>query len=265
MAVLPLDLLSVYVFLVGVVVGSFLNVVIHRLPLRRSLVTPRSACPHCGAPVRWYDNVPLLSWLLLRARCRDCRGPISIRYPLVEAVAGVAAVLALHRWGLTVVALEVTVFAWMSIALGLIDLEHQILPDVITYPGMALGLLASWLGGFTSLGQSVGGLGVGAAVPVLVLVLYRWLRGEEGMGWGDVKYLGAIGAVVGARDCLWVLILAAVVGALVGGLLMAVGRGTMKTALPFGTFLAVAAVVWLYLPDAWRAAVIGLARLSVAT
>jgi len=262
MAELPLDLLSVYVFVVGAVVGSFLNVVIHRLPRRRSLVTPRSACPHCGATVRWHDNVPLVSWLLLRARCRDCRGPISVRYPLVEAAAGVAAVLALHTWGLTVVAAEVTLFAWMSIALGLIDLDHQILPDVITYPGMVLGLVASTLGGFASLGQSVTGLLVGAAIPAAVLLLYRWLRGEEGMGWGDVKYLGAIGAVVGARDCLWVLILAAVVGAAVGGLLMVAGRGTMKTALPFGTFLAAAAVVWLYLPAVWREAIVGLARLS---
>jgi leader peptidase (prepilin peptidase)/N-methyltransferase len=180
----------------------------------------------------------------------------------VEAAAGTAAVLAFHTWGLTVVAAEVAVFAWMSIALGLIDLDHQILPDVITYPGMVLGLVASSLGGFCSLGQSVAGLLVGAAIPAAVLLLYRWLRGEEGMGWGDVKYLAAIGAVVGARDCLWVLILAAVVGAAVGGLLMMAGRGTMKTALPFGTFLAAAAVVWLYLPAAWREAVVGLARLS---
>jgi len=262
MAVLPLDLLSVYVFVVGAVVGSFLNVVIHRLPRRQSLVTPRSACPLCGASIRWYDNVPLLSWLVLRARCRDCHGPISVRYLLVEAASGVVAVLALQRWGLSLAAGEVTAFAWMSIALGLIDLEHQILPDVLTYPAMLLGLLASWLGGFTSLGQSLAGLAVGAAIPAIVLLLYRWLRGEEGMGWGDVKYLGAIGAVVGARDCLWVLILAAVVGAVVGGLLVVVGRGTMKTALPFGTFLAAAAVVWLYLPSAWRTAVTGLARLS---
>jgi leader peptidase (prepilin peptidase) / N-methyltransferase len=259
MALWPLDLLSLYVFAVGAVVGSFLNVVIFRLPRERSLVRPRSACPACSAAIRWYDNVPLLSWLVLGARCRDCRAPIPIRYPLVEAAAGLAALLALGRFGLTVTAAEVVLFVWMSIALGLIDLEHQLLPDVITYPAMVVGLAGAWLGGFTSPLLSLLGLAVGAALPSLVIVLYKWLRGEEGMGWGDVKYLAAIGAVVGVRDCLWVLVLAAVAGALVGAALCLARRGTMKTALPFGTFLALAAVVWLYLPDPWRAAITGLA------
>ncbi len=262
MAVWPLDLLSLYVFVVGAVVGSFLNVVVYRLPRDRSLVRPRSACPHCGAAIRWFDNVPLLSWLLLRGRCRDCRGRISVRYPLVELAAGLAAVLALARFGLTLVAAEVVVFVWVSIALGLIDLEHQLLPDVMTYPAMVLGLVASWAGGFATLIQSVLGLVVGALLPTLVIIGYKLVRGEEGMGWGDVKYLAAIGAVVGVRDCMWVLVLAAVAGAAVGIGLWATGRGNGKTALPFGTFLAAAVVVWLLLPAPWREVVTALWRLG---
>jgi len=249
------DVVTVYVLLVGAVVGSFLNVVIHRLPRGRSVVRPRSACPGCQHPIRWYDNVPVLSWLVLQGKCRDCGSRISIRYPLVEAAAALLGVLALHRWGLTVAGAEVVLFTWISIALGCIDLEHQLLPDVLTYPSIVLGLVASWQGGVATLLESAIGAAVGAAIPTLVILAYKWLRGVEGMGWGDVKYLTAIGAVVGVRDCLWVLVMAAVAGALVGGALWVSGRGSGKTALPFGTFLAGAVILWLQLPEPWQALV----------
>ena len=253
----PQPFLIGYAFAVGAVVGSFLNVVIYRVPRRRSIVRPGSACPACGAAIRWYDNVPMLSWLALRARCRSCGGRISIRYPLVEAAAAVLAVLAVSNHGLTLAGFEVAVFSWASLALGLIDLEHQILPDVITYPCILFGLACSAGGGLTTFADSIAGALAGAALPTLVIVIYRLLRGAEGMGWGDVKYLAAIGAVVGLRDCLWVLMIAAVLGALTGLVLIAVGRGSGKTALPFGTFLAIAVIVWLYLPPEWIAWVRG--------
>jgi leader peptidase (prepilin peptidase)/N-methyltransferase len=234
------------------VVGSFLNVVIHRVPRRASIVRPRSACPACAAPIAWFDNLPIVSWLILRGRCRSCSAPISLRYPLVEAGAGALAALGVARYGVGLVAVEVVVFAWLSLALALIDLEHQILPDVMTYPAIVFGLLCSWLGGLTSFVDSVAGAIVGAALPMTVIVVYKLLRGIEGMGWGDVKYLAAIGAVVGLQGCLMVLIVAAVLGALVGGALIVAGRGSGKTALPFGTFLAVAVILWLYAPASWR-------------
>ncbi len=248
MAQWPQPFLMLYAFAVGAVVGSFLNVVIWRLPRRRSIVSPGSSCPACGAAIRWYDNIPLLSWLVLRARCRACGARISIRYPLVEAAAAVLAVLAMARYGVTVAGLEAALFSWVSLALGVIDLEHQILPDVITYPSIALGLAGAALGGLTGLPDALAGAVAGATLPTLVIVLYRLLRGAEGMGWGDVKYLAAIGAVVGLRDCLWVLMIAAILGAVVGLTLIAAGRGSGRTALPFGTFLALAVIVWLYLP-----------------
>jgi leader peptidase (prepilin peptidase)/N-methyltransferase len=160
--------------------------------------------------------------------------------------------LAVALYGLTPVAVEVAVFAWVSLALALIDLEHQILPDVMTYPAIAFGLVFSWFGGLTGFVDSVAGAVVGAALPMTVIVVYKLLRGIEGMGWGDVKYLAAIGAVVGLQGCLMVLVVAAVLGALVGGALIVTGRGSGKTALPFGTFLAVAVILWLYLPPSWR-------------
>ena len=148
--------------------------------------------------------------------------------------------------------IEVVVFAWLSLALALIDLEHQILPDVMTYPAILFGLVFSWFGGFTTFVDSASGALIGALLPTSVILLYRWMRGIDGMGWGDVKYLAAIGAVVGLQGCLMVLVVAAILGALVGGFLIAIGRGSGKTALPFGTFLAVALVLWLYLPSSWR-------------
>ena len=254
MASWPQPFLMVYAFALGAVVGSFLNVLIYRVPRRMSIVSPGSACPSCGTSIRWYQNVPLLSWIMLRGRCSQCRAKISIRYPLVELAGGVIGVLTVARYGVGLVAVEVAVFAWISLALGLIDLEHQILPDVMTYPSIVFGLVCAWFGGLTSFPDAVLGAVVGAAVPTLVIVIYKLWRGIDGMGWGDVKYLAAIGAVVGLQDCLWVLVVAAVLGALVGVGLIISGRGSGRTALPFGTFLALAVIVWLYLPSAWTLA-----------
>ncbi len=246
--------LIAYAFALGAVVGSFLNVLIYRLPREVSILkTPPSSCPACSMPIRWYDNIPLYSWLALRGRCRDCGSPISLRYPVVELTSGVLAIAALLRWGLSVTGFEVAIFAWVSLALGLIDLDHQILPNVLTYPSIVLGLAFSYFGGYTSWLDSLIGAAVGALLPILVIVLYKLWRGVEGMGWGDVKYLAAIGAVVGLRGVVGVLVVASIVGALVGLGLILVGRGSGKTALPFGTFLALAVVLWLYAPSSWLA------------
>lgn len=241
-----------FVFVVGAVVGSFLNVLIYRLPREISIVrTPPSSCPGCSTPIRWYDNIPLLSWIVLRGRCRQCGTTISIRYPLVELTAGTLAVAALMRWGLTLTGLEVVIFAWVSLALGLIDLDFQILPNRLTYPSIVFGLLFSWLDGYTWWLDSLIGAVLGALLPTLVIVIYKVWRGIEGMGWGDVKYLAAIGAVVGTRGVVGVLVVASIVGALFGLGLIAAGRGSGKTALPFGTFLALAVIFWLYAPSSW--------------
>lgn len=247
-------LVIAFIFAFGAAWGSFLNVLVYRLPREVSVLRePPSSCPACATPIRWYDNIPLVSWLALRGRCRSCKVPISVRYPLVELAAGVLAVLAFLRWGISVTGVEVTIFAWVSLALGLIDLDFQILPDVLTYPSIAFGLACSALGGYTWWLDSLLGAAVGALLPILVIVIYKLWRGIEGMGWGDVKYLAAIGAVVGLRGVVGVLIVGASVGALVGLGMILTGRGSGKTPLPFGTFLALAALLWLYAPPAWFA------------
>jgi len=252
MDVFPQPLVMVFAFAFGTVVGSFLNVLIYRVPREVSIVrTPPSSCPACTTPIRWYDNIPLISWLALRGRCRACRAPISLRYPLVELAAGLLAALAFSRWGLTLIGAEIVVFSWASLTLGLIDLDFQILPNVVTYPAIVFGLVCSWFGGYTWWLDSAVGALVGALLPILVIVLYKLWRGVEGMGWGDVKYLAAIGSVVGLRGCVGVLVVASVLGALVGIGLIFSGRGSGKTALPFGTFLALAVILWLYAPSAW--------------
>jgi leader peptidase (prepilin peptidase)/N-methyltransferase len=252
MAELPSSFVLTWAFVLGAVVGSFLNVLIYRLPRDLSVVRPRSSCPACGRMIRWYDNVPVLSWLMLRGRCRACGAWISLRYPAVELASAGLAVAVVLRYGQTLTAIEVGIFAWVTLALALIDLEHQLLPDVLTIPSIVLGLGLSWLGGLTTIVDSALGAVIGAALPALVIGIYYLLRGIEGMGWGDVKYLAAIGAVVGVEGCLWVLVVGSVVGAVLGGILIALKRGSSRTALPFGTFLAVAVLLYLLLPGGWR-------------
>jgi leader peptidase (prepilin peptidase)/N-methyltransferase len=246
----------VFVFALGATWGSFLNVLIYRLPRNISVLRhPPSSCPSCAVPIRWYDNLPVVSWLALRGRCRACRAPISIRYPLVELAAGLLCSLAYARWGVSVTGFEVMVFSWVSLALALIDFDFQILPNSMTYPSLAFGLVCSLLGGYTWWLDSLVGAAFGALLPSLVITIYRLWRGIEGMGWGDVKYLAAIGSVVGLRGCVGVFVLAATLGALVGVGMIIARKGSTKTALPFGTFLALAVILWLYAPESVLAAI----------
>ncbi len=234
----------------GLVLGSFLNVVIHRLPRGMSLLRPRSHCPKCGATVAWYDNVPLLSYLLLAGRCRRCGVRIPLRYPLVEAGTAALLVAAVARFGLGVWGVEAAVFLLLLVPLAVIDLEHHLLPDWLTLSGLGAGLAASALGGLVTLGEAVVGAVVGAAVPLAVIFAYRLVRGVEGMGLGDVKLLAMIGAFLGWRGVLLTLCVGACAGAVVGLGLIAAGRGRADTELPFGTFLAGAAALVLFFGEA---------------
>jgi leader peptidase (prepilin peptidase)/N-methyltransferase len=225
----------------GAAVGSFLNVCIHRLPLRVSLAWPASHCPHCHAPVRPYDNLPVLSYIWLLGRCRQCRQPISIKYPIVEVT---TAVVFLGSFLLFEPPLLVPrlLFACAMIVLSVIDIEHRILPDVITLPGIVAGFVFSLFmppGWFDSLI----GLLVGGGSLWLMGELYFRIRGEEGMGFGDVKMLAMIGAFLGWKLMLLTLLLASFIGSVVGVGMIALKHGDMKYALPFGTFLAAGALV----------------------
>lgn len=233
--------------LTGLVVGSFLNVLVHRLPRGESIVSPPSHCPRCGAPVRPLQNVPVVSWLVLRGKCAECRAPISIRYPTVELANGllwVAAALAGRDWG----AIASGCFLCSAcLALLAIDAEFQLLPDRITLPGIAVGILLAFLSPSRSPWSAVAGAAVGAFGLWLVAFVYERIAGHEGMGFGDVKMLGMIGAFLGPWGVLVTILIASLSGSVVGIALIAAGAGTRKLRLPFGVFLAVGAVVaWFF-------------------
>ncbi|MDQ3347392.1 MAG: prepilin peptidase [Acidobacteriota bacterium] len=227
--------------LLGLAVGSFLNVCVHRLPRGQSLVRPGSRCPQCGYELRWYDNIPVVSYLVLGGRCRACRKHIAVRYPALELATLALFLLhgAVFGWtGLLAVRL---LFACAMVVLFAIDLEHHLLPDAITLPGIAAGLLFSLLLP-PGLVDALLGVLVGGGVLWLIGEAYFRYSGQEGMGGGDVKMLAMIGAFLGWKLVLVTLVLSSVAGSLIGVLVIAVKRGGMKYALPYGTFLALGAL-----------------------
>ena len=260
----------------GLLVGSFLNVVIHRMPIMLdnetrehceemahpdappvkrptyNLVVPRSACPKCQAPITAVQNIPVVSWLVLRGKCANCKTPISARYPLLEAATGLLTGIVAAHFGVTLLALAGIVFTWLLIALTMIDLDTQYLPDDLTYPLLWLGLLMSlthpvWAPGADPLTpqDSI----IGAIVGYLVLWSFHWLyylvREQEGMGYGDFKLYAAFGAWFGYKMLLPILLFASVVGSIVGLYVMYRQRKGFDTKIPFGPYLAAAG--WLFL------------------
>jgi leader peptidase (prepilin peptidase)/N-methyltransferase len=241
--------------LFGLCVGSFLNVVIYRLPLGQSLVSPPSRCRKCGYSLRWFDNIPVVSWLLLRGRCRQCGVGVSWQYPLVELITGALFVLVVWLTPMGPLVASRLMLVCMLIALFGIDLEHQILPNSITLPGIVIGLLFSLIAppGIT---DALIGVAIGGGMLYAVAYGYYLWRGEDGMGMGDVKMLAMLGAFLGWKAVLVTLILASFAGAFVGLGMMSLQRGGMKYALPFGTFLALGAVAAMFVGDpliAWYA------------
>jgi leader peptidase (prepilin peptidase)/N-methyltransferase len=228
--------------LLGLAVGSFLNVCIHRLPRGESLTVPPSRCPGCSYRLRPYDNIPILSYVLLRGRCRKCRTPISIRYPLVELITMALFVIHGEVFGWSALLVPRLLFACAMVVLFAIDLEHQLLPNAITLPGVALGLIASTVLP-PGIVDALIGVVVGGGVLWLIGEAYFRYSGQEGMGGGDVKMLAMIGAFLGWKLVLVTLVLSSVAGSLIGVLVIAGKRGGMKYALPYGTFLALGALV----------------------
>ena len=270
-------------FLFGAIVGSFLNVVVARVPAGESIVHPRSRCPACRTPIAWYDNVPVLSWMLLRGRCRACRAGISFRYPLVELLGGSAALIAVLRHGLSLAALAEFGFAAMLLALSFIDLDTWLLPHVMTVPLLVAGVGLSALGltAAPSFLASLAGAAAGWLSFAAVSVIGEKVLKKEALGFGDVWLLGGIGGWVGVGGLLPVVLLASVQGTVIGLGLIVAGRGQPgpvpgsgpgpaaveqegaapvadadwvppRNAVPFGPFLAAGALEWLWL-QGWLA------------
>lgn len=267
LAALPPAFMIAAAALLGLVVGSFLNVVIHRLPrmmereeanyiaelrgdplpypARYNLMAPRSACPHCGHAIAPWENVPVLSWLLLRGRCSACKTPISVRYPLVELACGLLSALVAWRFGPGWQALAALLLVWSLLALTMIDADTQLLPDQITLPLLWLGLLLNLGGLFVPLSDAVIGAAAGYLVLWVAYWLFRLLRGKEGMGFGDFKLMAALGAWFGWQALPALVLLSSVVGVVFGLASIALRRQERDTPFPFGPFIALAGVVVL--------------------
>jgi leader peptidase (prepilin peptidase)/N-methyltransferase len=234
------------VFVLGAMIGSFLNVCIVRLPEERSIVRPRSHCPSCGHEIAWYDNVPVLSYVLLRGRCRACGTRISPLYPVVELLTGALAVALWLRLGTTLAFAGYFAFAAALVTITFIDLDHRIIPDVISLPGIAVGLAVSFVSPLVTPVGALLGMLAGGGVLLAIAGAYQAIRGQEGMGGGDVKLLAMIGAFLGWQSVFVTLMVASLIGSVIGIGLMLYQRADTKLAIPFGPFLAGGALVSLF-------------------
>lgn len=241
-----------FIFVFGAAIGSFLNVCIFRLPEHHSLVKPSSQCSYCHHPVRFYDNIPLISYLILKGKCRDCGQKISWRYPLVEFITGVLALLLFGKFYLTLKFLVFFIFTAVLIVITFIDLDHQIIPDVLTLPGIPVFfLLAVFVVKEISWVEAVVGLIIGGGVLLAIAFAYELITKREGMGGGDIKLLAMIGGFLGWKSLIFILLFSSFLGAVVGVFAMVIKKQDMKYAIPFGPFLSMAAVAYLFWGDAF--------------
>jgi len=249
----PEPLLSPFVFMLGLVLGSFLNVCIYRLPLGKSIVHPGSHCPKCGTPIRWYQNIPLVSWLVLGRKCGKCSSPIAWRYPLVELLSGSMLLALWIYYGPSWEFLIAGPYALALMVLFFTDLDHQLLPDAVTLTGFAAGMAVAWFNPFLGVADNpwsrvwsaLAGAALGSGVLWAIGAIYGKLRGVEAMGMGDVKMMALVGAVTGPWGVLFTIFGASMVGAVWGLLLIPLRGRSLQDTLPFGCFLAPAALAAL--------------------
>ena len=233
-------------FILGGAIGSFLNVCIFRIPEKKSIIYPPSSCPACGQRISWYQNIPILSYLFLRGRCGFCHKPISLRYPAIEFLSGGLFVLTLYYFRLTPATLVYWLFVSALVVISFIDLDHQIIPDVISLPGIVVGFISSFFIPWLSWLDSLSGIVLGGGVLLTIAWLYELLTKREGMGGGDIKLLAMLGAFLGWKAILPIVFVASLIGTLVGVPLMLVQKGNSRLAIPFGPFLALSALVNLF-------------------
>jgi len=242
----PSPVALIFVLIFGLCVGSFLNVVVARLPAGRSITSPGSACPGCGSAIAWYDNLPVVSYVLLHASCRTCRTKISWRYPVVELACSALFVVAYLQFGLSLRLVAALILLSGLIAITGIDLDYQIIPDVLSIPGIVAGLLWSFTPGGIGWKDSILGVVIGGGVFVVIIVASSLVLGQPGMGVGDVKLGAMLGAFLGWQLALLSILLSVLVGGLLAAVLLASGRKARKDPLPFGPFLALGGMISLF-------------------
>jgi leader peptidase (prepilin peptidase)/N-methyltransferase len=240
------DVMRLFSFLFGLCLGSFLNVCIYRIPLNRSVISPPSSCPSCGEKIRFYDNIPVISFILLAGRCRHCKTALTWRYPLVEVLTGFLSLYLFIRFGLHSQYFLWFLFSISLLTLSFIDLEHKILPDVLTLPGIVVGFAVSFLPWGLDWMDSLIGLLAGGGSLYLVAWGYERITGREGMGGGDIKLLAMIGAWLGWQSLPLVVLMSSLCGAIIGGFVIIVGRKGARAQIPFGPFLSMGALAYLF-------------------
>jgi len=238
---------ELYIFVLGTMVGSFLNVCIYRIPRKKSIIFPASACPNCGDPIKPWDNIPILSYILLAGKCRSCKRSISPQYPLVELLTGFLFWLTVHTFGLTLLAGAYLIFLSTLIVVAFIDLEHHIIPNSISLPGILTGFLLAWGTLPLSPLQSLIGILIGGGVIYLVSFISLAVLGKEGMGGGDIKLMAMIGAFLGWKSTLLTIFLGSLAGSVVGISLMILKEKKRDDPIPFGPFLVLGAIISLFL------------------
>jgi leader peptidase (prepilin peptidase)/N-methyltransferase len=230
----------------GAIIGSFLNVCIYRLPKGESIIRPGSHCPHCQTPIKFYDNIPLASYVLLKGKCRQCQTVISLQYPLVEGITALSSFLLFLEFGISWSYLFYFSFVASLIVITVIDLYHQIIPDVISLPGIGVGVFASLILPKMTILNSLLGTLLGGGSLFAVATLYQWLFKREGMGGGDIKLLAMIGAFLGWKAVVLTILSGSLVGSITGIIVMVAKGKDFKYAIPFGPFLSLGAVISLF-------------------
>ncbi|MFO7560320.1 MAG: A24 family peptidase [Desulfobacterales bacterium] len=246
---IPAYFAHIYAFIFGMCIGSFLNVCIYRLPASKSIVSPSSSCPACGKTIKFYDNIPVVSYLLLKGRCRSCKSHISLRYACVEIITGLLALCSFLKYGLSLQALIIFAFISALIVITYIDIDHKIIPNRITLPGIPIFLLASIIFPEMHLLDSLLGILSGGGSLFLIAWIYKTITKKSGMGGGDIKLLAMIGAMIGWKGVLFTIYVASATGTAVGFLLMLVKGKNMKFAIPFGPFLSIGAITYIFLGE----------------
>jgi len=243
---IPYWLLLSLIFIFGLCIGSFLNVCIYRIPESKSIISPGSMCPSCGNPIKFYDNIPVLSFIILRAKCRNCNACISLRYPLVEILTGFFALSVFIKFGSSIEAPIYFIFIATLLVITFIDIDHRIIPDLISLPGIVFFFIASLTISTISIIDSFIGILAGGGILFAIAEIYWRITGKEGMGGGDVKLLAMIGALIGWQGVLFTIFVSSLVGTIIGIIVMLIQGKNLKLAIPFGPFLSIGAVVYVF-------------------
>lgn len=242
----PNTVMILFSLLFGLAFGSFLNVCIYRIPLKKSIIFPPSSCPNCEHRIKFYDNIPVFSYLLLRGKCRNCHTHIPIHYPVVELLTGLLSMALFIRYGLSYQYILSFLFLIALLLISFIDLHHQIIPDILSIPGIFAGIAVSFIPGHLTWPDSIIGAVGGGGILYLIALVYKKVTGRDGMGGGDVKLLAMIGAWMGWRALPFIILLSSLSGIVIGGgALMMAGKG-YRVRIPFGPFLSLGAIIYFF-------------------